>query len=60
VKRRDIETGEPHIAYEDDLEGVIGFLEAGGEFLTLLLVANVGLPVERIRGRTVMTIFMTP
>jgi len=29
-----------------------GFLEAGGEFLTLLLVANVGLPVERIRGRT--------
>ena len=50
VQRRDIETRQPHIADDDDLERVVGVLEAFGKFFAACLGADVLLPVQRIGG----------
>src|SRR5690606_15025275 len=51
VQTRCIEPSEPHVPDYDQPEGVVRFTEALCERLTAWLVANVGLPVRRIRCR---------
>lgn len=46
-----VEPGKPHVAHDHDLERVTRVPEAGGERLAPGLVANVVLPVDRVRGR---------
>ena len=46
-----VEAGEPHVADDDDLERVLRILESLGERLAARLVADVALPVERVRRR---------
>ena len=51
VQARRIEAGEPHVAHDDDPEGVAGVLEPEGQLLPPCLVADVRLPVERVGCR---------
>ena len=45
-----IEAGEPHVAHQHHLQRVVGVAEPVGQRLTARLVADVGLPVGRVRG----------
>ena len=51
VQARGVEAGQPHIADDDELEWVLGVLEAVGQALAAGLVPDVLLPVERVIGR---------
>jgi len=50
VKAWCIKAGEPHIPDYDQLQGIIGVLEAIGHVLSLLLVSDMGLKVLFVRG----------
>ena len=50
VKRRHIETGQPHITHDGNLEGVTRILETIGKLLAAVLVADMALPGKRIAG----------
>ena len=50
VEARRVEPGQPHVAHEDDLQRVVRVAEALGEGLAAWLVADVRLPVRRVRG----------
>ena len=45
-----VETGEPHIAHQDNLEWIFGIAETQRQFLPSGLVADMLLPVGRIGG----------
>ena len=51
VQARCIETREPHVAHDDELERVLWIPKAIGQRLAPGLVADVGLPVGWIRSR---------
>ncbi len=51
VERRGVEPCEPHVLDDDQLERIAGIAEAPGEELPAPLVADVGLPLERVGSR---------
>src|SRR5207249_611064 len=46
-----VEAGEPHVTHEHHVQRVGGVAEAVGQRLAPRFVADVGLPIGRIRGR---------
>lgn len=52
VEARRVEVGRPHVADDDQFEGVVRAAEAVGEGLAAAFVADVGLPVGGVGGRT--------
>ena len=50
VQARRIESGQPHVAYEHDLKRISGVAEPVRERLAARLVADMGLPVGRVRS----------
>ncbi len=46
-----VEAGQPHVAHDDEAEGIGWVAEAFGQFLAPRLVADMGLPIGRIGRR---------
>src|SRR5438094_5726845 len=52
AERWRVESREPHVAHDHDLERIFRIFETGGELPTLVFVADVLLPVRSVFGAT--------